>query len=151
VSRGHRISDDAALRTACHLRLQKLHDLAHVTRRFSASFGDGLVDQLGQFLVGQGRRQILGDDRCLRLFLIGTIGAPAGPERLGGLAATLEFPGQDGRDLVVAEFLRGRSGNLGGADRGQNHPQGALAHVVTSPHRVGQIALDSVFERSHEP
>src|SRR5262245_29602199 len=83
---------------------QPAHDLAEVTCRGRAGRGDSLVDKGLDLLFRQRLRQVVREDRDLRLFLGREILPTALAERLDGLTPRLHLAGEDRGVVVVAEL-----------------------------------------------
>src|SRR5690606_37541880 len=140
----------AAFSTATDLGLHDLHDPAHVARRRSAGLGNGGVDDLLEFRLGQGLGQVLGDDSSLGLLTFRAVGTSTVAERLGGLAPALGLASEDSDDLVVGEFPGRVARRLFGTDRRESHADGGLAILVLGADGRRQIGFETVLESCHD-
>ena len=101
-------------------------------------------DRGRDLVLGQRLRQVLAEDRDLRLLLGGEFLATAGPERLDRLATGLDLAGQDGQVLVVGEGSALLLLDVvGGTHR---HAQDIATQRVTAAHRDGDIGLDAILK-----
>ena len=73
---------------------------------FLGDLGDGGVDHVGQFRVGERGGQILVDDACFGVFVGRQLTAPVLRVDLGRLAALLRLPCQHLDHVGVGEFAR---------------------------------------------
>ena len=78
---GHEAADDLAVGAAAGPRRQPAHDLAQVAGGGGARRGDALVHEGGDLGLGQGLREVLGQDVDLGLFLVGEVLAAAPSRR----------------------------------------------------------------------
>src|SRR5215203_747941 len=98
----HGRAQEAAIGPALRLRGQPAHDLAHLAGARRAGARDRLLDERGDFGLGQLVWEVGGEDADLGLLLRCEVLAAALPERLDGLAPRLHLPRENARDLVVA-------------------------------------------------
>ena len=68
--------------------------------------------RLADLFLGQRLRQVLGQDRDLRLFLRGEVLATATTERFDRFAARLDLATEDGQELVLGQRMRLRFSTL---------------------------------------
>src|SRR5664279_4155940 len=144
---GHeRLRDEPAdllpVRAAADRGSQPAHHAAHVAGRRCAGGGDCVRDEGAQLVVRQGRREVLRDDRDLRLLLRGEVLAAARAVRLDRLAAGLHLAGQDAERGVVGEA--GEVALLLRVDAAPDHPERVAAQRITRPHGRGDVVVNAI-------
>src|SRR5439155_3180375 len=138
------LADVLAVGPATRAWREPAHDFAHVPGRAGAGRADCLVDKAPQLLLAECLREVLLEDRDLRLLLRGEVLAGALAECLDGLAARLDLAAQHLEELVVRQRLALPLLEVVGGTR--RHSEDIAAQRVTRPHGGGQLRLDPLLE-----
>lgn len=94
---------------------------AHVAHGCGAGFGDRGLDQSFEFVVGQRRRQVIGNHLSLGHLAFGPVSSARIAVGVGRLAALLCFLGEH-REDIVGELTRLGAGDLGRGHSCEHHP-----------------------------
>ena len=108
------------------------------------------ADDVGDLVVAELGRQVVGEHRRLGPLLLRHLRAAALVERGGGLAALLGLGGEHPDDVVVGELDLLLAGDLRVGDRGQHHPQRRRPHLVARLDRGGEVGAETVLESTHD-
>ena len=116
-------------------------DLAHLAGRGGAHFGDGGIDEGGQFFFGQGLGQIALDDGQFGGFLVGQILTAGGGILLDGVLTLLAFLDDEVEHLGIVQGAAGTAQvHQTVLDGGLEQAQDGQTHGV-----LGLVGLDVIF------
>ena len=90
--------------------------------------------------------QVVRDHRGLGPFLLGLLDPAGVGEGFGRLAALLGLAGQHAEHVLVGQLACLLAGDLRVGDRGQHHPQGGGADLVTRLDRGGQVRAQLLLQ-----
>jgi hypothetical protein len=129
------------VRTALHLGLERVHDLAHVLDAGGAGRRDGCCDQLLELRLAQRCRQIGPEHREFRGFLGDQVGAPAGLKMADGFAPLLDHLLKYREHLAIVEL--NALVDLTLLDGGKDQADARQPLLVGGPHRRLHVFLDA--------
>src|SRR6476646_333651 len=101
----HELAHVLAVGAPTRLRREPAHDLAEVAGRGRAGRGDRLPDEGADLVLGQGGRQVFGDDGDPGLLAGDEFLAAAGTEGLDRFAARLHLASEHREVLVVGQGM----------------------------------------------